>query len=208
VPDLLDALLERLLALPSSTVYVLVGALAALENIFPPVPADTAVGIGAFLSHRGTVVATTVFAVTWVSNVTAASLVYLAGRTLGRQFFTGRLGRRLLNPARLERIERLYRRHGAWGIFLSRFVPGVRAVVPPFAGVARLGVVQSLVPMAVASGIWYALLTAVIAKSAGRIEDVARLVGRLNWVTVLVALAAGGAIVLAVRRRRASDPSK
>jgi hypothetical protein len=33
-------------------------------------------------------------------------------------------------------------------------------------------------------------------------------VGRLNWVTVLVALAAGGAIVLAVRRRRAGDLSR
>lgn len=186
----------------------MVGALAALENIFPPVPADTAVGIGAFLSHRGTVTATAVFAVTWTSNVTAASLVYLAGRTLGRQFFTGRLGKRLLHPTRLERIERLYRRYGAWGIFFSRFVPGVRAVVPPFAGIARLGIARSLVPMAVASGIWYGLLTALIATSAGRIEDVARVVGRLNWVTLVVAVGAAGAIVLAVRRRRAGGVSE
>ncbi len=202
-PDLIDTILELLLTLPSDTVYVLIGALAALENIFPPIPADTAVGVGAFLSHRGTVTATTVFAVTWTSNVAAASLVYLAARTLGRQFFTGRLGKRLLHPARLERIEQLYRRYGVWGIFVSRFIPGVRAVVPPFAGVARLDVARSLVPMAVASGIWYGVLTALIATSAGRIEDVARLVGRLHWVALVVAVVLGSAIVYAVRRRRA-----
>ncbi len=202
VPDLIDTLLELLLTLPSSTVYVLIGALAALENLFPPIPADTAVGIGAFLSHRGTVTATTIFAVTWTSNVVAASLVYLAGRTLGRQFFTGRLGKRLLHPTRLERIEQLYRRYGAWGIFLSRFIPGVRAVVPPFAGVARLDVTRSLVPMAVASGIWYGLLTALIATSAGTIEDVARLIGRLHWVALIIAVGIAGTIVVAVRRRR------
>ena len=182
--------------------YGLIGALAAIENLIPPIPADTAVGFGAFLSHRGTVSALGIFAVTWTANVGSACAVYIAGRTLGRQFFTGRIGRRLIHPRRLARIEHLYQAHGAWGIFLSRFVPGVRAVVPPFAGIARLGAVRALVPVAAASAIWYGLLTAVVATAAGTIEEVARLVARLNWALLLVALVAVLVGVVTARRRR------
>jgi len=204
VPSLIDTLLDRLLGLPSGTVYAVIGALAAVENVFPPVPADTAVAVGAFLSHYGTVAPSAVFLVTWSSNVVAAACVYWAGRTFGRQFFTGQLGRRLLHPRHLERLEQLYRRYGVWGIFLSRFVPGVRAVAPPFAGVARLGVVRALAPLALASGIWYGLLTWLVARTAGRIEEAARIVADLNWIFLGAVVLVAGGLVWIVRRRRTS----
>jgi membrane protein DedA with SNARE-associated domain len=199
---LFDELLRRLLELPEGTVYGVIGALAAIENVFPPIPADTAVALGAFLSHRGSVSAPVVFSVTWAANVGAATGVYIAGRTLGRQFFTGRLGQRLLHPRRLERLERLYERWGAWGVFLSRFLPGVRAVVPPFAGLAGLSAPRAILPMAVASGIWYGVLTLLVATFARELEDVARLVAGLNKLVLLVAVA-GVAVAFYVVRRRA-----
>ncbi|HEX9582580.1 MAG TPA: DedA family protein [Gemmatimonadales bacterium] len=187
----------------------MIGALAGLENVFPPVPADTAVALGAFLSNAGAVSATAVFLITWTANVTTATAVYLAGRTLGRPFFSGRLGRRLLDPARLDRLERLYREHGAWGIFLSRFIPGVRAVVPPFAGIAGLGAWRAIVPMAVASGLWYGLLTLLAATAARSLDDLALLVARLNWAVALIAVSGAAAIVagIVLRRRRHKSPS-
>lgn len=167
-------------------------------------PADTAVAIGAFLSRHGTVAAGAVFGITLVANVGAATAVYAAGRTLGRQFFTGRLGRRLLRPARLRRIEQLYRRFGVRGIFLSRFLPGVRAVVPPFAGMARVPAGRAILAMATASALWYGTLTIVVVSAADRIEDVARLLTHLNVATVVVTAAiATGVIAWVVWRRRA-----
>ena len=177
--------------------------------MFPPVPADTAVALGAFLSNAGAVSAGMVFLITWTANVTTATSVYLAGRSLGRSFFTGRLGRRLLHPTRLDRLERLYHDHGAWGIFLSRFIPGVRAVVPPFAGVARLSAWRAIPPMAIASGIWYGVLTFLAATAARSLDDLARLVGRLNW-TVAVIAASGIVTIISwiiLRRRRHKSPS-
>jgi len=205
VPSLIDTLLDGLAGLPSGTVYAAIGALAAVENVFPPVPADTAVAVGAFLSQYGTVALGTVFLVTWGSNVSAAATVYWAGRTFGRQFFTGRLGTRLLRPRHLERMEQLYQRYGAWGIFLSRFVPGVRAVVPPFAGVARLRVVKALLPLALASGIWYGLLTWLVGKTAGHIEEAARIVANLNWILFGAAVLAAGGLVWLLRHRTPSQ---
>lgn len=185
--------------------YTVIGALAAAENVFPPVPADTAVAIGAFLSTAGTVSALNVFLVTWVANVATATTVYYAGHAVGRPFFRGRIGRRLMHPRRLARLEELYRRYGSWGIFFSRFIPGVRGVVPPFAGVVRLSFWRAVPPMALASGIWYGVLTFLAATFITRVDDVVVLVGRFN----VVALVAGLILVAAIgflwwrRRQRA-----
>ncbi len=201
--DLLQTLIRWLVALPPGEVYAVIGALAAAENVFPPVPADTAVALGAFLSTAGAVSALDVFLITWVANVATATSVYLAGRTIGRSFFRGRIGRRLMHPRRLRRLETMYARYGTWGIFLSRFIPGVRGVVPPFAGVARLSFWRAVPPMAVASGLWYGVLVYLAATLIPRLDDVLAFVGAFNRVTLL----AGALLVAAAgffwwRRRR------
>lgn len=144
-----------------------------------------------------------VFAVTWTANVTSAAAVYGAGRVWGRAFFRGRLGQRLLPARHLQRIEGLYQRHGSLGVFLSRFVPALRAVVPPFAGIAGLPVRRALVPIALASAIWYGTLTWLVASFAQKIEDVARIVTGINWVAAItVGVLVMVVVVQALRRRR------
>lgn len=173
-----------------------------MENVFPPVPADTAVALGAFLSRGEEISALGVFAVTWASNVAGALVVYGGAYIVGRRFFTGRIGSRLLRPRALARIERLYARHGLWGIFVSRFIPGVRAVVPPFAGIARLTPLKAVPPMAVASAVWYGVLTYIAATVAGRLEDLARLLAQVNRVALAMALAAVAVAVVVWHARR------
>lgn len=200
-------MLDLIPTLSPALVYTIIGILASTENVFPPIPADTAVALGAFLSTVSNISAWAVFGVTWAANVASAAGVYVAARTVGRSFFTGRLGRRLLQPEAMVRIERLYERHGTWGIFLSRFIPGVRGVIPPFAGVAGLGAVRALVPMIVASGIWYGVLTFVAANLVPQLDDAAKIVARMNWVgLVLLAVLVGvGGIVLVVHMRKKSS---
>jgi len=188
--------------LPAAAVYAAVAGLAALENVVPPVPADTAIALGAFLTRGGSVTILGIYAVTLIANSGSAALMYWLARTTGRGFLRGPLGRRVVRPEALVRIEELYKRHGTWGIFLSRFIPGVRAVVPPFAGIAGLGAARALVPMVAASAIWYAVLIWAAAAFITRVDDVPALVGSVNrW-----ALIVGAALVLAaglwiVRRR-------
>ena len=76
----------------------MITALAALENFIPPLPADTAVALGAFLAGRGRLNLWTLFGLTWVANVASASAVYWLARRYGRDFFKGPTGRRLLTP--------------------------------------------------------------------------------------------------------------
>lgn len=177
--------------------------LAAVENIFPPVPADMAVALGAFLAGRGVMNAWIVFGLTWGANVMAAAGVYLLARRYGRAVFSGRLGARLLSPDTLDRIAAEYRRHGEWGIFVSRLLPVWRAVVCPFAGIAGLSAPRALVPITLASGVYYGALTWFVARLGGSIEQVASFVGHLNaTLAVFAGVAAIGVIWLIWRRRR------
>lgn len=198
----IENLLEYLLALPPGLIYLVIGVLAALENLIPPIPADTAVAIGAFLSGGGKVSLTAVFLITWSANVTSAMALYAAARLIGRPFFKGRLGRRLLKPKYQHRLEQIYHRHGTWGIFLSRFLPGVRAVIPPFAGIVGLGTFRAMLPIVVASGIWYGFLTLAAGTLVREVDEVVAVVSSLNLVAILAAVTVGVGIVVYIRYRR------
>jgi membrane protein DedA with SNARE-associated domain len=163
-------------------VYGVIALLAALENIVPPVPADSVVALGAFLAARGaSITLTGVYVATWIPNVASAIGMYWVARTLGRTFAEGRTGRRLLSPRTFAALERAYQRHHLWGIFVSRFLPGYRAVVPPFAGVVGLGAFRALVPVALASGIWYAFLTWLAHRVGTDWPRLQRLLGHVSW---------------------------
>jgi membrane protein DedA with SNARE-associated domain/uncharacterized tellurite resistance protein B-like protein len=192
--------------LPPAAVYTVLALLAAIENVVPPVPSDAAVALGALLSVRGVTTPLGVFLVTWVANLAGAAGVYFASRRYGRRVFATATGRRLLAPRSLAIIEREYLRFGVVGIFVSRFLPGIRAVVPPFAGLVNLSPLRTLVPMGAASAIWYGgitLLGAVIGTEWERINRIITGVNRtLGIVTVVLVVAGVTAFVLNRRRRQ------
>jgi membrane protein DedA with SNARE-associated domain len=177
--------------------------LAAVENVFPPVPADVAVALGAFLSGRGVMNPWLVFFLTWTANVGSGAAVYALARRHGPLVTRGFLGRHIFTPNTVAHIEEQYRRHGSYGIFLSRLLPVWRAVVMPFAGIARVSPARALIPMALASAAYYGALTYVVHRLGTNLDDVLALVRRVNSVLAIVA----GALVLIivvwiVRRRR------
>ena len=108
------------------------------------------------------------------------------------------MGRKLLSPAVLAHVERAYERHGTYGIFFSRLLPIWRAVVAPFAGIAGLSPARTLSPVALASGLWYGLLTILVVRLGTNLESVLALLGRVNRglaISAAVALVAVGLVV-------------
>ena len=189
---MLERLLDGLAALPLVPTYLVLMALSALENVFPPVPADTAVALGAFLARRGEVSVVPLAALCWLANVGSAAGTYALGRRHGRDFFRDGWGRKLMPPEVLAALEEAYGRWGVAGIFVSRFLPGVRAAVPPFAGVAGLAPVGALLPAAVASAIWYAFLAFAGHTLAQNWDAVKTLVADTNRVLGIAALVLAG----------------
>lgn len=195
-------MLAWLAGLPPVAVYAILALTTFLENAFPPTPSDVAVALGAFLSHRGVTTPLAVFLVAWLSSSIGAVVVYGTARRYGRSLFSGRIGRKLLSAHAVATIEREYLRFGIAGIFLGRLLPGVRSFVAPFAGLTRLSPAKALIPMVLASGIWYGGLTIAGTYIGAEWESINRFVSGLNQT---LAIATGvlltGIVVVVVRRR-------
>ena len=199
----MKAFLEHLPAVP---LYALIAALAAAENVFPPVPADVAVALGAFLSGRGVMNPWLVFLLTWVANVSSGAGVYALARRHGETVTRGFLGRHIFTPNTVAHIAEQYRRHGTYGIFFSRLLPVWRGMVMPFAGIARVAPWRALVPMALASALYYGALTYLVHRLGTNLEDVLRILRRVNSVLAIVAGVLVVGIVLWIVRRRRHPP--
>jgi membrane protein DedA with SNARE-associated domain len=198
-------LLAWLSGLPPAALYVALAVVSAAENLFPPLPADTVVAFGAFLAARGQATLLGAFFATWFGNVAGALVVYMLGRRYGAKY-AHRWMARFGGGANQGRLEAMYARRGILALFLSRFIPGLRALVPPFAGALRVPPVRAALAIAVASAIWYGIVT-VIAYRVG--SDWATLQARLRGAGATAALIAGSAAILAVgwyliRRRRST----
>jgi len=201
-------ILELLEGLPPAAVYAFLGLGAAIENIVPPIPADTFVLVGGFIAARGAADALGVFVATWLSNVAGALLVYAAGRRYGAEFFRSGPGRRFFSADQLETVDRFYRRWGVTALFVTRFLPGLRAVVPVFAGVSQEPLRRVLPPILVASAIWYGGLVWAGASAGGNLSEIEAWMARANRGFGGVALVAIGALVLWWRMSRRTRPKQ
>lgn len=177
----MDAILVWLRDVPPPLMYAVLGVGAAVENVVPLIPADTFVLLGGFLAARGSASEGVVFLVTWTSNVLSALAVYTAAYLYGESFFQTRLGRYLLDPKQVRIVRRFYRRWGAAAVFYTRFLPGLRAVTPVFAGLIHQRPLSVAFPLLLASGIWYGGLVWVGAFAGRNVEQLLTMQSHLNW---------------------------
>ncbi len=185
--------LDLLGTLPDGLLYLILGGGAFLENVVPPIPADSFVVVGGLLADRGSVDPWIAFSLILVLNATGALAVWWAGYHYGLAFFRGPVGRRLLRPRQLRRIQGFYARWGIWAIFAARFLPGLRAVVPAFAGVSHLGFWRVAPPVVVASTLWYGTLFWAGWLAGHNLAAVEEALAGVNGVLMGVALVLGGA---------------
>ena len=205
VPDVpgAQAILDFLLGIPEGIAYTVIAVGSALENIFPPVPSDTFVVLGAVLADRGSLVPVGVLLSAWAANAAGAMCVFGLARRHGPAIFRTRWGRRLLRPHQLERMSRFYERHGLWAIFFSRCLPVLRVIVPTFAGFAGLGSVRALVPIVTASLLWNAVMVAGGILASRNVARLLELLGRVNaWLLVVAAAVLGLVLGWWIRSRR------
>jgi membrane-associated protein len=191
-----------LLAYSGPVVCLLVLGLLVIESglfvgVF--VPADSllfGVGLLAGSGHLDVPVAV-LAAVAWTGAVLGDTAGYGLGRWFGAAWLTRRRGpltRRLLAAA-----ERMYERHGWFAIVICRWFPGVRAIVPTLAGVARMHPVRFALANGLGALLWAVgmVLLGHSASSVPWVRDVAL------WVMAAsIAAVVGYGLVHAVRSRR------
>ena len=203
---MLQQLLDWFAGLPPLALYLALAVTAAAENVFPPLPADTVVAFGSFIAARGSASAVGTFLATYAGNLAGAMLMYWVGRRYGAERVLRRLGGAGAGEARLQA---LYGRYGLGALVVSRFLPGVRAIVPPFAGALRLGAVRAALAMGVASAIWYGAITYFAYTAGANFEALqARVAAGQRWLGGgAAAIVAVAALVWWLRRRSRTRPA-
>jgi membrane protein DedA with SNARE-associated domain len=199
-------LLDWLGNLPAVLLYLVIGAAAFVENVFPPLPADTAIALGAFVAARGEGSVVGVWLAVMIGNLGGAMMMYYFGNRYGMPWLEKKFPA-LKGEHGAKRFEAQYRRYGIPGLVVSRFLPGVRAVVPPIAGALHIGALRAGLAMGLASGVWYALVSVLAFRAGANAEVLLAKVAssqKIFGIAAAVIVVAGVAFWY-VRRRRAAQ---
>ena len=199
----MSGLLAWLTGLPLAVLYPLMTLAAAVENVFPPIPADTIVALGSWLAGRGSGSVVGAFLATWIGNVGGAAAMYYVGRQHGAGWMHRRFPA-LGSEQNEKRLEAMYGKYGVFALVVSRLIPGVRALVPPFAGVLKIPPLTAISAMAIASGVWYGIISYLAFNATSEFSQLMRVVKESGTIVAIVSAVLLAVVVLVVfiRRRR------
>ena len=202
----MEGVLDWLGAQPPAVLYMVLGLVAAIENFVPPIPADVIVAFGSFLAAREQRSPIPTIIAVVIGNVGGAVLMFALGRRYGTEWIRRRL-RGVMGENAEQRVRQWYDRFGLPALFLSRFLPAVRAVVPPLAGAIRVPPTGAIIAIGAASTAWYAALAIIAYRLSSEWERISAAIARFQTVAAMVA---GGIVLVGVlvwlilkRRRRA-----
>ncbi|MFD5824175.1 DedA family protein [Lentzea sp. NPDC060358] len=197
---LTDAL-EGLAGLPQPAVLAVTGALTLAEctlGVGFLAPGETAL-----LLASTTVTTVPRFVVMWlvvtVCAVAGDSIGYYLGRRYGDRLRDSRMVRRM-GQQHWDRAGELLRRRGAWAVFVARFLPVVRTLVPASAGASKLEYRRFLPASIAGAACWAALHIGIGSAAGASAKYVESVFSGAMWVVLGVAAAVG--VVVVLRRRR------
>ena len=190
---------------PPVVVYSVVFLSCILESFFPPWPTDVIAVYAGFLAGRGLLAPGVVFAAAIAGTQIGVMGVFWVSRRWGRALLSGAVARHLPTE-RLAELETWFARWGAPAICVSRFLPGVRALVMPAAGLARFTAWKVWVFAGISVVVWNLFVVGVGLVAGRELDWALSVLARYNTVALaaLGVLVAGFALVwLRSRGRRA-----
>lgn len=181
-----------------------VGALVALENVFPPLPSEVILPFAGFSAARGEIDLVGAWVAATIGALVGAFVLYAVGAAVGYERAHSLAGRRwfvLFSQADLVRGERFFAAHGAKVVLFGRFIPFVRSVVSVPAGIARMPLGRFAAMTLLGSGLWNAVFLWAGYTLEARWDQVGHYLQPVSYVAMALLLAT--LLAGALRRRRA-----
>ena len=171
--------------------YIGIAFLMALENVIPPIPSELIMGLGGIAVARGTM-AMAPLVVAGTAGTTIGNLFwYWIGRRFGYRGlkpFVDRWGRWLtIEWDDVEKLQRIFKRHGGGLVFVFRFLPTFRTMISLPAGMARMSFWRFVVCTFAGSAIWNTVLGAAGYYLGTRFGVLERYVGPIS-IAIIVAI--------------------
>lgn len=174
--------------------YVLLFAIVFLESAFFPaapfLPGDGLLFAAGVLAATGALHLGLSVLVLTIGGVLGNWVAYQVGKGVGMTLFERS---RWLNRNHYEQANAFYQRHGDKALFLSRFIPVVRSLVPLIAGVARMDF-RSFMKFNVLSVILWVLSIVLVTYSLGHLPVVQQ---HFTWIVFGMAGLGGLSMVIA-----------
>jgi alkaline phosphatase len=193
-------------AVSPGLIYAVVFLSCVLESFFPPWPTDVISVYAGFLAGRGQLDHRLVLGSAVTGTQLGVMTAFWIGRHWGHALLTGPLGR-WLRADRLARLERWFERYGAPAVAISRFFPGIRALVMPAAGLAGFSAWKVLLWAGLSVVVWNVLVVGLGVIAGTHLDWARRVLVRYNLVAGIVVLAAiivAGFLVVRARARRSA----
>lgn len=171
--------------------YLAIFLFVLLGNVGLPVPEETILALSGYLVWRGKLRLALVLAVGILSAASGDNLGYWIGRKYGRDAVE-RYGRRaLVTPERLDSVWRFVTRFGSFGVFVARFIPGLRFLAGPLAGAASLRPLPFLVANLLGAALYVPFAVGIgyaIGYGLGEyVERVRHVVGEVEHIVLIAA---------------------
>jgi membrane protein DedA with SNARE-associated domain len=182
-----------------------IGALIALENVFPPIPSEAILPFAGFSAAQGDVNVVLAWVAATLGALVGAYILYGVGAVIGYdrlQLLAAKRWFILFGEADLARGERFFEQHGAQIILFGRFIPLVRSIVSVPAGWSRMPLPRFTVFTLIGSAIWNAVFIAIGYELGHRWDRVEAWVEPLGYAVLAVLLAA--LVWVAVRKLRST----
>ena len=184
--------------------YLAVFAIVGVESFGIPAPGQTILIAAAVYAGTGHLNVVGVAVVAFLAATIGDNIGYLIGHFGGRRLVR-RYGRYvLLTEERVERVERVFTRHGAKLVLVARFVDGLRQFNGLVAGIAGMHWARFLVFNALGAVLWVGIWVSV-GRLAGR--HIGEVYERFRQYQIYLLLALAAVVIVLflrhwVRRRR------
>jgi membrane protein DedA with SNARE-associated domain len=181
--------------------------LIVLESTLVPIPSLLVMPFAGALAATGHFSLPVILAINSLGALTGSAISYVIGAAGGKPLLL-RYGKYVLvRPADIEKTEQWFAKHGAWTIFIARFVPVVRHLISLPAGIARMKLSTFFLQTFLGASIWGGGLMIVGYELGARWESVMKVAKKFDLGVALLIVAALVAIALVwyLRRRKLRD---
>jgi membrane protein DedA with SNARE-associated domain len=192
-------MLDRLIA---SSPYLGIFVTLCVAGLGVPIPEEIPIVAAGVLAHRGVVRWWLALPLCMVGVLTGDIALYWIGRHWGNRALDLPLVRRILDPARRDRLEAAYRQRGVLIVFGARHLAGLRGAAFLTAGIVRLPFHKFLLADGVAIAYGTPLnftLAYLFSEHAHQLMAEVHRVER--WIALFALLGAAVWIAIALRRR-------
>lgn len=170
--------------------YVILFISAIIENIFPPIPGDTVILVGAYLVGRGLLSFWGVYISTTLGSVVGFMGIYGLAYWVERKIIE-KYQPRWITRTHIDQVENWFRKYGYGVILLNRFLSGVRSVISLVAGLSKMKPLAVFSLSLISCAIWNGVLIylgSIVGKNWGKIIELLKVYNRVVLLVVILAI--------------------